>query len=587
MRYFLSRVHLLDENISSDKKRKRCCMTSRKPNGYNLLHLVENSKSGELLLPDFQRSFIWPLSQVEEILVSIMKDYFMGNFLVLETSGNQNPFSVRLIEGVEEANPEAHARLVAASGPENIRLLLDGQQRLTSVFYALYQPAIPLGDASNPYNFFVNLESLLEGDFENAVEGISIRNAKRMSEANAKAGQGAWLPFNLLKRHRDFYSWLSDEKHSFLSTEQQKNSVVEYVEHFFSYEVPVITLTGNQPPDSVVETFERINRLGTSLSTFDLLVAKLYPKNVRLRDLWASSYKDNISTFDFMGSYQAGRENVLKIVSLKQTGQCKKTDLLQIRHQRFDASWKQAVTDTARAVSRLRKLYGSFESRWIPFRSMVVPLATLLFSISRRKRASSLYDKLDCWYWSAVFSERYQRSGDTFSARDFGEIRDWFENDLKVPEWIKNFAFDETDLDEALGQRSGVYRSVMSLMAATGAIDPITGQKVDLDDCEADHIFPESVFANHPKVQSITNLTLISKETNREKRAKKPSEYIPFFLKKLGSDEKKLKSVLETHFIDETAYNCMLSDDLDGFLEARKNSIAEAIRKQCCVPSVS
>ena len=558
-------------------------MSTRKPNGHNLLELVKDAVNGDLLLPDFQRSFLWPKNEVEEILVSILQDYFMGNFLVLATSTDQNPFPMRLLEGVEEANPVAQANLRASSGPLNIRLLLDGQQRLTSVFYALYQPNMPLGDASNPYRFFVNLERLLAEDFENAVEGISLGSTKRMAEANKMVDQGSMLPFGILKDLGGFYTWLTREADTFLAVAERKDIVEKYARNLFYYEVPVITLERMQSSEAVVETFERINRFGTRLSTFDLLVARLYPHEVRLRDLWESDYKENSSVFDFVGA-QAGCENVLKVMSLSQLGQCKKADLLGIKSEEFDSSWGQAVSNISKAVARLEKTYGSFQSRWIPFRSMVVPLAALIYSIDQRRRSSSYFEKLDCWYWCAVFSERYQRSGDTFAARDYGAIREWFASDSKMPEWIKNFTFEETDLNEALGQRSGVYRSVMSLMGVSGAIDPMTGQKVDLGDCEDDHIFPESLFSHHAKVQSISNRTLISKETNREKRAKKPSEYLPLYLEKLGSDEGKLKSILETHFIDASAYECMLADDLDGFLEARKSCIAKTIRQKCAVP---
>ncbi len=559
-------------------------MSTRKPNGHNLLQLVKDAVNGDLLLPDFQRSFLWPKNDVEEILVSILQDYFMGNFLVLATSSDQNPFSMRLLEGVEETNPVAQAHLKANSGPFNIHLLLDGQQRLTSVFYALYQPNMPLGDASNPYRFFVNLERLLTEDFENAVEGISLGSTKRMAEANQMVAQGSMLPFSILKDLSEFYTWLTGKADTFLATTERKATVEQYAKNLFYYEVPVITLERMQSPEAVVETFERINRFGTRLSTFDLLVARLYPHEVRLRDLWESDYKENSSVFDFVGA-QAGCENVLKVMSLSQLGRCKKSDLLSIKSEEFDSSWNQAVSNISRGVTRLEKTYGSFQSRWIPFRSMVVPLAALLYSIEQRRRSSSYFEKLDCWYWSAVFSERYQRSGDTFAARDYGEIREWFASDSKVPEWIKNFNFEETDLDEAMGQRSGIYRSVMSLMGVSGSIDPMTGQKVDLDDCQDDHIFPESLFLRHPKVQSISNRTLISKGTNQEKRAKKPSEYIPLYLEKLGNDEAKLKSILETHFIDDSAYQCMLADDLSGFLESRKLCIAEAVRKRCAIPS--
>ena len=510
-----------------------------------------------------------------------MQDYFIGNFLVLETSGERNPFSVRLLEGVENIYPGTNAKLDNSSGSHNIDLLLDGQQRLTSVFYALYQPSISLGDSSNPYNFYLKLDSLLKGDEEDSVEGVSTRNSKRINEANEQVSEGKYLPFNLLKEQGDFYKWLYQEKHSFLESDDDKNTVLDRVNNIFSYQIPVISMSDSQGTEAVVETFERINRFGTNLSTFDLLVARLYPHNVKLRDLWEEHYKSYQASFDFMGSEQTGCENILKVMCLSRHSQCRKTDLLKIEPEGFNDDWSRAVINLSKGVRRLKEIYGSIQSRWIPFRSMVVPLAALLYSIQERGSMATLFRKLDCWYWCAVFSARYQRSADTFAARDYGEIRDWFADESKMPEWIRNFSFNDSELDEALGQRSGVYRSVVSSISNQGARDPITGQQVNLDQCEDDHIFPLSVFKEHQKVNSVLNRTLISRDTNREKGHKKPSEYLPLFLEKLGDDEGKLKSILRTHFIDDKAYRCMLEDEIEGFLEARRSVIREAIGQKC------
>ena len=120
----------------------------------SLLALAKSAFNGSLLLPDFQRSFVWPKANVEELLVSVISDYFIGNFLVLNTSSMRSPFPYDLLEGVAKINPAAATRYAEMKKADTaIQLTLDGQQRLTSILYALYSPQIPLGGAKNPCVF--------------------------------------------------------------------------------------------------------------------------------------------------------------------------------------------------------------------------------------------------------------------------------------------------------------------------------------------------------------------------------------------------------------------------------------------------
>lgn len=113
----------------------------------DLLNKVYN---GEIVLPDFQRSFIWEPEDVRELLVSVLGNYFIGSMLMMDSIKNKSPFALRLIEGVEEKNKKAEIKDI-------VKILLDGQQRTTALFYALYEVKRPLKDRKSPYKFYLDL----------------------------------------------------------------------------------------------------------------------------------------------------------------------------------------------------------------------------------------------------------------------------------------------------------------------------------------------------------------------------------------------------------------------------------------------
>ncbi|RKX91709.1 MAG: hypothetical protein DRP84_11215, partial [Spirochaetes bacterium] len=85
----------------------------------NVKNLVEGVYKGEIVLPDFQRSFVWEPEGVRELLVSVLGDYFIGVMLVLEIFKGDSPFALRLFEGVEKVNGAAKIQSI-------VKIILDG-----------------------------------------------------------------------------------------------------------------------------------------------------------------------------------------------------------------------------------------------------------------------------------------------------------------------------------------------------------------------------------------------------------------------------------------------------------------------------
>ena len=163
-------------------------------------NLVEGVYKGEIVLPDFQRSFIWEPEDVRELIVSVLGDYFIGTMLVLEISKDDSPFALRLFEGVKEVNKEAKIQSF-------VKIILDGQQRTTALFYALYEPNIPLKGRKSAYKFYLDLEEALNSNWNNAVIGVNIRDKKRLKKINSK---NLVIPFGYIKEPRKIVEIFKD-----------------------------------------------------------------------------------------------------------------------------------------------------------------------------------------------------------------------------------------------------------------------------------------------------------------------------------------------------------------------------------------
>ena len=104
-----------------------------------MMDLLNNAASGAVVLPDFQRDFVWKTKQIEELLNSVINNYFIGSILLLESSVENLRFAPRLIRGVDQ-------NITGAQKPITLKYVLDGQQRVTSLFYSFFEPNVALSD---------------------------------------------------------------------------------------------------------------------------------------------------------------------------------------------------------------------------------------------------------------------------------------------------------------------------------------------------------------------------------------------------------------------------------------------------------
>lgn len=519
----------------------------------NVKKLVEGVYNGEIVLPDFQRSFVWEPEDVRELLVSVLGDYFIGTMLILEIFKEESPFALRLFEGVEKVKEKATIQSI-------VKIILDGQQRTTALFYALYEPDVPLKGRKSAYKFYLDLEKALEGDCDNAVIGVNVRDKKRLKEVSQK---DLVIPFGYMKNTQKVIEKFKDHP--------RFSEIYELIDNFLKRPIHIVKLPRNTDLEKIVETFERINRTGEPLSVFELLTARLYKHGIKLRDLLEHS-KTQYNVINMIKP-----EFILKVIALLRGKEPKRRNILNLDPENFEEDWKRAVISLNEAYKRLTDIkngYGVFDfSKWTPYSTMLVPLAAMIDYVKNKGlETPKNYKKIDKWYWTSVFLNRYDQAVDTTSYSDFSSMKEWLMNDIKQPEFIEKFDINDVDIDVDK-QGSATYRGIMNLIVLCGALDFKTGQppQFSKEKVQDDHIFPKSKY----KVNSVINRTLIT--TNAAKGDQDPSKYFKERLSDYGIN--KLRDILATHLIPEDAINDLLNDNLDGFMKKRKQAILDKIRE--------
>jgi hypothetical protein len=525
-----------------------------------LMDIVKQALAGKLVIPEFQRSFVWRREDIEELLVSVFRGYFVGSFLMLDTPSSRPLFASRLVEGVANANPDADQMRHAT-----LRLLLDGQQRVTSLLYVLSRPQLPLKGSKNPYDFFLKIRPALSGDLEDAVVGVS-RVDRRGAEMADLVQRYEAIPFEWIGAESRFNKWLYQEQNLFSEGEIERLKL--YLNRLHRFMVPVISLPEDTPTGDIVNIFERINSTGVTLSMFDLAVARLHLQGVHLKNLWADFAAEHADAADVVKP-----ESILKLIALIRNHESKRSSLLDLigslSKADFESDWHDAIKYLVKAHSRVRSTngYGACDKAWIPYTTLIVPMAVLMREIDiLGKRKAERYGHLDRWYWASVFGRRYDQGVDTMSYRDVREMRAWFETGT-APAWTTTVSTSSVDLDVD-ERRSAVYRGLMCLVVLSGAGDFITGQPASLAKCQDDHIFPKARFGDKDGINCILNRTLIS--SNQVKGDKKPSSFLPLILREHGGDALALRATLASHLISTDAQAALERDDFSRFVAARR-----------------
>jgi len=582
------------------------------PDKRKLVGLVEQAFDGKICLPDFQRDFVWPPDQIADLLRSILRGYFVGSLLLLRSDRDKPPFSPTLLRGAKSIYTEVKPEL----------LLLDGQQRLTSLIYAFTAPDLPLRGTKLRRWFFIDLD-LLTRDPDN--DDIVIERSKRdIGDLHTPAAQFQHhlIPCTVLLRPADFYKWRDafedwiranqpDKEAIFRSEWRQSwQKIVDRVQNF---EVPLVELprVAEDDPDAmgrVCAIFEKLNSTGVDLSVYDLLTARLYRSKIALHQLWEEACENN----PLLAEWSGGKADtnkfgvlVLRTLALLRDLDPKPKMLIALNPVGFEADWRRAARAMNRALEIVTALHddgmGVFHRDWLPNYGLLPVLAALRAEIETKSLGEAERRQVRQWYWCSVFLERFSSAVESKSRKDYSDFqRHWFSGGPipSIFDEARRIASAEFSVRSATTNASGIYCAIFCLLAKQGARDFQRGEHIELQALEDHHIFPKDYLKRHgiptgDRTNTVVNRTLIADQTNNKIRAKAPSDYLQS-ADIFSSDP---AALLEKHFISGHALSAMRrgvedrSDEgqvavqsaYDQFLAAREAALISAIREVCGV----
>ncbi|KAF2777762.1 DUF262 domain-containing protein [Streptomyces sp. OM5714] len=570
-----------------------------------LVKLLRRVAEGEAQLPEFQRGWVWPDHNIIGLLASISRGYPVGTLMLLQTGGDVR-FKCRPVEG---ATPPP--------GTEPDTLILDGQQRMTSLFQSLM-----LGKPVETQNqrkqrvsgwFYVDMVKALDPqvDREDAIRLLPADRVVRSFRGESiedcstpeKEYAARLFPLSQLFDNRE-WSYGYEDYWKAKGEDGRKwwrDFEEAFVRPFELYQVPVIELGKQTERQAVCQVFEKVNTGGVTLTVFELLTATYAAEEFDLRDHWDHVVRAAWTAPEYRVLKEVANTDFLQAVTLMATAArradaatvgideerrprigCKRKDMLELgldEYRRYAPLLVQGFKDAAKF---LRQQY-LFDTKFLPYGTQLIPLAAILSMLGEHAEPAGAQQKLARWYWCGVFGELYGGSTETRFSHDLPETVGWVRGVGAEPRTIRDARFSESRLLTLRTRNSAAYKGIYALLMKEGAVDWRTGEKTEITEYFAEavdihHIFPQAWCERENiargSYNSIVNKTPLTGRTNRIIGGTAPSVYLPRLAKNAEVDGDTMADHIRTHLVDPAL---LAKDDFAGFFEARQRALVEAI----------
>ena len=563
-------------------------------NDRQISELMKSIESGSAQLPDFQRGWVWDDNRIKALIASITSNFPVGAAMFLEYGNANIRFKYRVIEG----SP--------SNGVTPSELILDGQQRLTSIYSSLYNqnPVHTRTDKGKDIQryYYIDIEKALAPNSDRVEAIVSVPETRMITSnfgrvidldlsTQDKEFEHKMFPLNIILDYVKLQSWQNNlyayynYDADIIQEFTKFNSVI--VMPAMQYKMPVILLDKSTPKEAVCQVFENVNTGGVSLTVFELVTAIFAMDDFELRKDWEER-KDKyfngellsiITATDFLtactllSSYKKGG-----------TVSCKKKDVLNLTLNEYKAYCEALSAGFVEAENILQE-ERIFSSKDLPYTTQFIPLAVLctLLADGNKIKIANIKNKIKQWYWCGVFGEMYGSANETRYVLDVNGVMDWISDDTKIPRTVQESFFNPTRLLGLQSRLSAAYKGIMALILKSHCKDFISGREMDFavfksENIDIHHIFPaaycEKQNYNKTLWNSVVNKTPITYSTNREIGGVAPSVY----LSKIESGKKVTQTDLEeyvsTHWID---VSCCRQDDFEGHIISRAKMILSEI----------
>ena len=554
---------------------------------------------GEFKIPEMQRGYVWTSGKVAALMDSLYRGYPTGSIL---TWANTNK-EIRQRNSALDNNNMTQERL-------QYQLLLDGQQRLTSLTALIRNKDLIVKNRKRPIDILFNLEhddvSDVHGEIndndsdfddidedESDVYDLSDASDDEKKEEWQKQTFAAKVPKLANKKEwisvKDIFSNSSEKEllKDLCSTWEDPNYIkyserIKKVKKILDYQYNITVVDEEKSYDEVTDIFIRINSAGTKLKSSDLALAHITTKWQGSREIF-EEFQQECAKHNF--GYNDLGIFVKTLVSFI-TGQCRYDGISKISKEDFQDGWEISKKGINHAIDLLRSNIGIINGSLLSSPFILIPISYYLHRINFSLDTAS-ERKLKYWALAASAKGRYSRgSSEGILNEDLAVIKKQEPSkalDIMIANLTKQIGrLNITEVD-LIGRynNSSYFKTMFIVFKEAGAKDWNSGINIDLNysnkenKLEYHHIFPKSKLKiqqyEKDKINDISNLVFIAGKLNRVISNKEPSDYLykidPELLKKqcVPIDKELWKIKNYEKFLE--ARRKLIAEELDNFIQ--------------------
>lgn len=529
--------------------------------------LLDCIESKEMVMPEFQREYIWPIEDAKQLIISIFKGYPTGCLLFWET---ENP-------------PEIKNEAVDRKRLGLTKVILDGQQRLTTL-YLLIKGKIPpyykeVDILNNPRHLYFNV---LTGDFQFYVKTKMEKNPlwQKITDSFNDEKVDA---FDITEKYLEI-----NKKADLKESMKVINANLSKIRGIQKVDYPILTVPKSASIDDAIDVFDRVNSQGTKLTDAELVLTHItgrwsHARRVMKKKINAIKEKGFHFDLDFMTRCM--------VVTLTDSALYKRNSRLKYENFTKDDyinSWEKVNKSLDYLIPILQQDGLISSTNDLNTNNVLVPLIAYLVKNNIRFIGNSKFKFLH-WMFLALIWGRY--SGQTDQRLD-KDVHILYNSEKPVQELINEIEDQRGRLEvkasdlEGRGAGHALYKMLYIITKANKAIDWANGGAIygtigDYYSIQSHHIFPQSYLYkngyegdNHlhrKKVNEIANRAFITRDTNYTFSDRPPYDYLPEI-------ENEYNGALKKQFLPNNK-ELWTIENYEKFLEERREIIANNINK--------
>jgi len=513
--------------------------------------ILDNIDLGSIALPEFQRGYVWNRNQVRKFMQSLYRRYPVGSLLVWLT-----PADTAAYRGSDGLSPGI------------VKLLLDGQQRVTTLYGIIRgkPPAFFEGDAQAFLDLYFNLEE----------EVFEFYMPIKMQ------GNPLWVNVTeiIQKGIVSFWERLNDAPD--LSADKMKTYIgrLNAIENIKEIDLHVEEVTGEDKTiEIVVDIFNMVNSGGTKLSKGDLALAKVCT-------LWPEARKtmrDYLAQWNKAG-FNFSLEWLLRNANAILTGEAFFDALENVSAADFQKGLAEARNNSNYLLNMISGRLGLDHNRVLGGR-YAFPVMTRYLSLRGGKISDARErDRLLYWYVHSFLWGRFAGSTESVLSKDLKVLEPI---DGALDRLIEQLRLSRGDLtirpENFAGWSLGArfYPMVYLLTRVYNALDwgsgvPLSANLLGkLNALQIHHIFPKSLLYDYgyskAEVNAIANYCFLTQDTNLKIRNTEPEIYLPEI-------EKKFPGALASQWVPADPQLWKM-ENYPAFLAERRKLLAEAANR--------